>query len=78
MSVSREMSIQRGTGTCPNRHEMVESGPEAILCTYQYFFPRGGGGGTEGIRQQINPNPRELDRTSRHGVGKLEKKSGSS
>ena len=36
------------------------------------IFPqRGGGGGgdTLGIRQQNNPNPRELDGTPRHGMG---------
>ena len=44
-------------------------------------FPqrRGGGGGgggavedTLGIRQQNNPNPRELDGAPRHGIGKLD------
>ena len=35
---------------------------------------RGGGGSSDtlGIRQQNNPNPQELDRTPRHGMGKLD------
>ena len=46
------------------------------LCTYQYFPPDWGGGGGGGdtmeIRHQNNPSPRELDKTHRQGVGKLD------
>ena len=43
------------------------------------FSPRGGSGDTGGIRQEKNPNSRELDRTPRHGGGgKFDTLSGSS
>ena len=42
------------------------------------FSSRVGWGDTGGIRSQNNPNPRELNRTPRHGGGKFDTFCGSS
>ena len=42
------------------------------------IFPQRGDAYTLGIRQPINPNPWELDRTPKNGVGELDTFSGSS
>ena len=63
-----QMSIYRTIGPLVSicRHILLFSLENAPI---NIFPQRGGGRDTVGIRQQNNPNPWELDRSPRQGVG---------